>query len=92
MKTRTLIKKIVNVNSEGVSFKLTEKASLTGGLSTDQWYVSWDKIGKALFGDQYSDAESVKGLKIERGEATFNLPDNMDEILEEEKQIMDREI
>jgi len=63
---KTLIKEIVNVNNEGVSFKLTEKASLTGGLSTDQWYVSWDKIGKALFGEQYSDTESVKDLQIER--------------------------
>jgi hypothetical protein len=67
---KTLIKEIVNVSSEGVSFKLTEKASLTGGLSTDQWYVSWDKIGRALFNDQYSDAVSVKDLKIERGEST----------------------
>ena len=63
---KTLIKEIANVNSEGVSFKLTEKASLNGGLSTDQWYVSWDKIGRALFGEQYSDAVSVKDLRIER--------------------------
>ena len=65
---RTLIKEIINVNSEGVSFKLTEKASLTGGLSTDQWFVSWDKIGRALFKEQYSDAITVKDLRIERGE------------------------
>ncbi len=65
---KTLIKKIVNVNSEGVSFQLTEKAALNGGLSTDQWYVSWDKIGRALFGEQYSDAVDVEDLKIERGE------------------------
>ena len=64
---KALIKEIVNVSSEGVSFKLTEKASLNGGLSTDQWYVSWDKIGRALFGEQYSDAVSVKDLRIERG-------------------------
>lgn len=64
----TLIKEIVNVSSEGVSFKLTEKASLNGGLSTNQWFVSWDKIGRALFKDQYSDAITVKDLKIERGE------------------------
>ncbi len=65
---KTLIKEIVNINSEGVSFTLTEKAALGDGLSTDRWYVSWDKIGEALFGEQYSDAESVKDLKIERGE------------------------
>ena len=63
---KTLIKEIVNVNSEGVSFRLTENASITGGLSTDQWFVSWDKIGRALFKDQYSDAVSVKDLNIER--------------------------
>jgi len=50
---KTLIKEIVNVNSEGVSFRLTEKASLTGGLSTEQCYVSCDKIGRALFKEQY---------------------------------------
>jgi len=66
---KTLIKEIINVSSEGVSFKLTEKASLTNeGLSTNQWYVSWDKIGRALFGDQYSDSVNVKDLKIDRGE------------------------
>lgn len=66
----TLIKEIVNVNSEGLSFKLTEKASLNGGLSADQWWVSWDKIGHALFGEQYSDAVSVEDLQTERGEST----------------------
>ena len=66
---KTLIKQIVNVTGEGISFDLTEKASLlNGGIESKQWYVSWDKIGKALFGDQYSDAESVKDLKSLRDE------------------------
>ena len=65
---QTLIKQITKVNNEGVSFTLTEKASLNGGLSTDQWYVSWDKIGKALFGDQYYEAESVAELRQLRGD------------------------
>ena len=64
---KTLIKEIKNVSSEGVSFTLTQKAALNGGLSTDQWFVSWDKIGRALFGEQYSEAVSVADLKIERG-------------------------
>lgn len=64
----TLIKEIVSVTSEGVSFKLTEKASLNGGIKTDMWYVSWDKIGKALFGEQYSDCQSVAELRVNRGE------------------------
>ena len=63
---KTLIKEITNVNSEGVSFTLTEKASLNGGLSTDKWWVSWDKIGRALFQEQYTDAISVKDLNTER--------------------------
>ena len=63
---KTLIKEIKNVDGEGVSFTLTEKASLNGGLSTDQWYVSWDKIGRALFKEQYSDAISVVDLQAER--------------------------
>jgi hypothetical protein len=65
---KVLIKEIVNVSSEGVSFKLTGKAALNGGLSTDQWYVSWDKIGRALFKDQYINAVSVSDLQIERKE------------------------
>ena len=67
---KTLIKEIKNVNSEGISFTLTQKAALNaGGLSTDQWFVSWDKIGHALFGEQYSDAVSVAELRVERSES-----------------------
>lgn len=66
---KTLIKEIGKINSEGISFTLTNKASLNeGGLSTTHWYVSWDRVGRALFGDQYSDAVDVKDLKVERGE------------------------
>lgn len=59
---KTSIKEITSVTSEGVSFKLTKKASLNGGFSADQWYVSWDKIGGALFGEQYSN----EGRQVER--------------------------
>ena len=65
---KTLIKDIVNVNGDGVSFILTERASLDGGMKTKQWWVSWDTVGKALFGDQYSGSVDVKDLKKERGE------------------------
>ena len=65
---KTLIKEIISVDSEGVGLELTEKASLNGGLKAKQYWVSWDKIGKALFGDQYSDAVSVKDLQKVRGE------------------------
>jgi len=65
---KILIKEIEGVSCEGVSFKLTGKASLNGTLKTDVWFVSWDRIGKALFGEQYSDADSVKELRLDRGE------------------------
>lgn len=65
---KTLIKNISNVNSEGFSFRLTEKAKLIhGGISTKEWWVSWDAVGEALFKEQYSDATSVKELTLERG-------------------------
>ena len=64
---KTLIKKITSVNSEGVGFELTEKASLNGSsFQTKEWWVSWDKIGAGLFGPEYSDAESVIELQLER--------------------------
>jgi len=65
---KVLIKEILKVSSEGVLFKLTGKASLNGGLSTYQWFVSWDRIGRALFPRQYTDAVDVKDLEVERGE------------------------
>lgn len=61
-----LIKGISNVNSEGVTLELTQKAMLHTGISTDVWRVSWDKIGEALFKDQYSNTVSVAGRNIER--------------------------
>ena len=64
---KTLIKEIVGINSQGVSFNLTERAQLNGGLNTKKFNVSWDTIGKALFRGQYSDAESVKVLNSDRG-------------------------
>lgn len=76
IKWQTLVKQIGKVTTEGVSFTLTEPVSLNGGLSTEQWYVSWDEIGKALFGDQYSDAVTVKDLREQRGEATNEVAQN----------------
>ena len=61
-----VIKEIVSISSEGVTLRLSEKAALNGTLRTDQWFVSWDKIGRALFKDQYSDAVNVKDLQIDR--------------------------
>ncbi len=70
---KTLIKEIVGINGEGVSFNLTEKASLNGNLSTKHWFVSWDKIGKALFKEQYYDGISLKALDQLRGNTKIKL-------------------
>jgi len=66
---KTIIKEIGNVNHEGVSITLTEKAKLNpNGIATKTWWVSWDKIGFALFGEQYTDSTSVKDLDSDRNE------------------------
>ena len=68
-RAQTLIAKVFNVNSEGVSLELTQPACLDRGMAAKQWRVSWDAIGKALFKEQYLDCDmSVADLKIERGE------------------------
>ena len=69
---KVLIKEIINVNSNGVSFELTGKAALNGSLKADKWTVSWDKIGKSLFKEQYSDALDVSELRAERGIDEFD--------------------
>ena len=64
---KTLIKSIGNANAEGISLELTEPAALTSsGMKATQWFVSWDKIGNALFGDQYLDAPTVVELNEQR--------------------------
>lgn len=65
--SKTIIKSVNTITAEGVSFTLSGSASLNGGLSTKEWYVSWDAIGKALFREQYSDAQTVKELDGARG-------------------------
>lgn len=52
---KPLIKEITNISKEGVALKLTAKASLNGSVNTDTWWVSWDRIGRALFKDYYTD-------------------------------------
>lgn len=66
---KVLIKEITNVNTDGVSFKLTDKAGMNSEtFKSKTWFVSWDKIGRSLFGDQYSDAYTVADLRLARGE------------------------
>jgi hypothetical protein len=55
---KTLIKEIKSITKDGIGFELTEEARLNHGMKAKQWFVSWDKIGAALFGDQYDDIDS----------------------------------
>ena len=49
-----------NVTKEGIVFQLNQKAKLkTGSILCKEFYVSWDKIGEALFQD-YCNVGSVE--------------------------------
>ena len=64
--SKTTIKSY-KASPQGVSFELTVKASLKeGGLKAKSWFVSWDKIGESLLGEQYSSSSEVKDLDDER--------------------------
>ena len=66
---KTLIKEITSVTAEGICFNLSQKAALSAGrLSASKYFVSWDKIGEALFGDQYFDTGDLEALRFERGD------------------------
>ena len=58
---KAIIKSFSNANSEGITLHLNKKTSLkTGNIQSDEFFVSWDKIGELLFKD-YTDEESVRG-------------------------------
>jgi len=45
-----IIESFSNVTSEGVTLHLKEKTSLkNGNIQSDEFWVSWDKIGESLF-------------------------------------------
>jgi hypothetical protein len=48
---------------EGVSLKFNKKFSPNGGISTDEVWVSWDKIGSTLYPDKYSKEQDVRRLR-----------------------------
>ena len=41
-----------SLNKEGVTLHFDKKISMNGHLKTDKWWVSWDKIAKALTNKQ----------------------------------------
>lgn len=58
---KAIIKSFSNATSEGITLHLNTKTSLkTGNIKSDEFWVSWDKIGDLLFKD-YTEEESVKG-------------------------------
>lgn len=71
MSKKTIITEISHVTSRGVRFHLNKKTSLkSGNLKTDNFWVSWDKIGKLLF-DDYTDDDSVNGRDKLRDDAVL---------------------
>lgn len=49
-----------NASKEGVTLQLNKKATLkTGNITNNEFWVSWDKIGEALF-DKYVTIPDVK--------------------------------
>jgi len=52
-----------NITSEGIILRLSRPAKLkSGNLPSKEFWVSWDKIGEALFQD-YSTTTNVSILK-----------------------------
>lgn len=66
MKT-LLINGISKVNEQGVLLHFNKKVTLNGGLSADEWWVSWDKIGKVLLPDKYCELSEVAERNKLRG-------------------------
>lgn len=62
MKT-LLIDGFGKITKEGLTIHFNEKFAMNGGLVTDEWWVSWDKIGKALCGDAYCKETDVVKLR-----------------------------
>ena len=59
MKAEIIITGFSNATSEGVVLHLNEKATLkTGNVSSQEFWVSWDKIGQYLF-DNYTERVEV---------------------------------
>lgn len=57
---KTLLINNFVVDKEGVLLSFNEKFSPNGGISTDEVWVSWDKIGRALYPTKYSDTMDVE--------------------------------
>lgn len=64
----TLITGFSNPTNEGVTLRLNNFTTLKGGtMPSKTFYVSWDKIGKALF-ENYCDTDDLNELRKLRKE------------------------
>lgn len=60
MANKIIIKSFSGANSEGITLHLNGKTSLkTGGIQSDEFWVSWDKIGDLLF-KGYTEEQTVE--------------------------------
>lgn len=68
MGKEVIIKGYSNLTKEGVVLHLNKAATLkSGNLATKEFWISWDKIGEALFED-YCNVDSVEYRRKLRGE------------------------
>ena len=57
-----IIVEFSNPSSTGITLHLNRETTLkTGKISTDEFWISWDKIGKLLF-DNYTEDSDVDGI------------------------------
>ena len=64
-------------SNEGVILNLNKKTSLiNGNIKTDEFYVSWNKIGKLLF-KNYCDSSEVSDFRELHEEIKYCMPDNV---------------
>ena len=88
MKT-LLINGYEKITKEGLTLHFNEKFSLNGGIAVDEWWLSWDKIGKAICGEKYCEATDVvelnkiRGIKAVPVEAEVSFAPLMEEIKKE---------
>lgn len=65
----TVIIGFSNPTKEGITLHLNNHTTLKGGtMHSKEFYVSWDKIGKALFDSYCEDLSDLNGLRKLRKE------------------------
>lgn len=70
MKTLLIIN-YSNVGKQGILLHFNEKVSLDDGVASNEIWVSWDKIGRALCGEKYCETNTVAELNQIRNRSNF---------------------